>query len=92
MRAEIAAAYCGVAVSTFYARVKAGLYPKAMRELDKRRIVVWDRHEIDRVLDMKAGGHGGFADPDEAAERAYEKRKARARRRNGQDLHLRAET
>lgn len=91
LRAEWAAAYCGVAVSTFYARVKAGTYPKPMERLDEREIVVWDRHELDRALDRKGNGYGGFLTPSEAAEKAREDRKARARRRNGQDLHLRAE-
>lgn len=55
MPAPMAAAYLGQSVNTFYARVRAGRYPRAA-ESDPPK---WDRFALDRAVD-------GSMDPAEA--------------------------
>jgi hypothetical protein len=48
LRAEPAAAYCGLTISKFEARVRIGDLPKP---LPFGRPHVWDRHALDQALD-----------------------------------------
>lgn len=85
MRADVAAAYLGIAVSTFHARVKEGWYPGPMEGVDDgRRIVLWDRHEIDRWLDSRSG-EGRRFDIDEALEGYYGEAKDRSSAAGGRN-------
>jgi hypothetical protein len=45
---EVAAAYCGLAPSTFDARVHDGVLPKPMYPCGRTR--VWDRWALDRAM------------------------------------------
>jgi predicted DNA-binding transcriptional regulator AlpA len=49
---EQAAAYVGVSPSTFDHEVRAGTWPAPMK---RGRRPTWDRAQIDRVLDIRAG-------------------------------------
>lgn len=52
MRATDAANYMGVSKSTFYSRVKSGIYPPGHEELG---IVIWLRDDLDRFIDRQFG-------------------------------------
>ena len=48
LRAERAAAYLGLDVSTFHELVKEGLMPKPVRV---RSMTMWDRYDLDAAFD-----------------------------------------
>lgn len=51
MGAELAAAYCQIAESTFHERVKAGTYPQGFKDGE---LVQWDKADLDEAkLAMK---------------------------------------
>lgn len=69
---EEAARYCGVSGGTFVELVRAAALPQPVRfMLGNRRLRrnLWDRQEIDRVLDQQNAGRSG--DDREARKRAW---------------------
>lgn len=46
--ADLAAIYCGVSKTTFYARVEAGTYPQPFHNGD---LVQWDRFDLDEAIE-----------------------------------------
>jgi len=57
LRAELAAAYCGVSEGTFRNMVSEGIYPSPA--LKRPGIVAWDRIAIDKCIDRMASGTKG---------------------------------
>jgi len=57
LRAELAAAYCGVSEGTFRTMVKDGIYPNPV--LRRQGVVAWDREQIDKSIDRMANGTKG---------------------------------
>ena len=62
LRAELAAAYCGVSEGTFRTMVKDGLYPNPV--IKRGGIVAWDKAQIDKFIDRMASGDAMSKDTD----------------------------
>ena len=63
LRAELAAAYCGVSEGTFRTMVKNGLYPNPV--IKRRGVVAWDKAQIDKRIDQMGTGDAVSKDTDE---------------------------
>lgn len=57
LRAELAAAYCGVSEGTFRTMVKDGTYPNPV--IKRPGVVAWDREQIDKSIDRLTNGTKG---------------------------------
>ena len=69
LRAERAAAYLGLDVSTFHELVKEGLMPKPVRV---RSMTMWDRYDLDAAFDDLKRSKDKRRNPFEAKYGAYD--------------------